>query len=288
MTAFGCGRDDLPATEDSLPSHSPSRDRPLPSGIKLIEADGRAADEAAARRKLRACPLANAKAACFESAHRNQGSSDLRNRTGGTPDLRVQDRPGRKRDFGSRAATGSEGASASEGSGRTGLRLGSCEPGRDPGLTLMDLSGGTRASALDPAGRGTKGFGRRNRQSGKRSFGFESAKRRTARASALTGSLRGNPKRLRPWRDSGGCGALAGLFGASAWLPPLETARRGMPCFGKAEREGTVGAGSDVGPHYFGGDGGRCEHAAGQCPHWAESRNCSPRPWSHPGESRDP
>jgi hypothetical protein len=66
VTASGCGRDDFPATGDSLPSHSPSRDRAgRLRAARRIAADGRAADEAAARRKLRACPLANAKAACF-------------------------------------------------------------------------------------------------------------------------------------------------------------------------------------------------------------------------------
>ena len=61
------------------------------------------------------------------------GTKGLRargNRTGGTPDLRFRTCPGGKRDFGQRAATGGEGASASDLSGRTGLRPGSCETGR--------------------------------------------------------------------------------------------------------------------------------------------------------------
>ena len=65
VTLSGCGRDNLPATGGRLPSHSPGRDRQSPSGGWSIGAEGRAADEAAARRKLRACPLAYAKAACF-------------------------------------------------------------------------------------------------------------------------------------------------------------------------------------------------------------------------------
>src|SRR5206468_12813401 len=66
MTASVRGRDDLPATGESLPSHSPSRSQAgRPRTARWVEAKGRAADEAAARRKLRACPLADAKAAGF-------------------------------------------------------------------------------------------------------------------------------------------------------------------------------------------------------------------------------
>ncbi len=71
----------------------------------------------------------------------------------------------------------------------------------------MDLSGGTMASAEDPAASGTKGFGRRNRPGGMKDFGPKSAKRRTARASALTGSPRGNWIELRLLSDPGGSGA---------------------------------------------------------------------------------
>jgi hypothetical protein len=151
------------------------------------------------------------------SAHRNQGSSDPRNRTGRTPDLRVQDQPGGRRDFGPRAATGPREASASTGSGRTGLRLGSCEPGNDPGLRSMDLPGGTRASAPDPAGRGTKGFGRRCPPGWEEKLRLRNRQRRTARASALSGSPRGNrkeasacgwtPEEAGPWLCSSGLGS---------------------------------------------------------------------------------
>lgn len=58
----------------------------------------------------------------------------------------------------------------------------------------MDLPGGTRASALDPAGRGTKGFGRRCLPKVGRGASASKPPRRTARASALTGSPRGNRK----------------------------------------------------------------------------------------------
>jgi len=186
-------------------------------------AKGRAADEAAARRKLRACPLANAKAACFVKRPRDPGGlrarggpfrnrrpSGPRNRTGGTPDFGPG--PVRRKARLQAGAPSPEktGASASHSPGRTGASApGAAKPGRDPGLRSMDLSGGTGASALDPAGRGTNGFGSRNRQSGKRDFGSKAAERRTAGASAPTGSPRGKPNRASAPSDSGGCGARA-------------------------------------------------------------------------------
>jgi hypothetical protein len=63
--------------------------------------------------------------------------------------------------------------------------------------------------------------------------------------------------------DPGGSGTLARLFGAWLWFPPLETARRGRNGFGRIEREGTVGAGSDAGPHYFWAVVAFFNHAAG-------------------------
>ena len=128
MTATGCGRDSLPETGDRLPSHSPSGNRAgRLRAARRMEAEGRAADEAAARRKLRACPLANAKAAGF--VKRPPGTESLR--AGGTGQAghrtSVQDLSDGKRDFGQRAVTGGEGASAFCPSGRTGFRPGSCE-----------------------------------------------------------------------------------------------------------------------------------------------------------------
>jgi hypothetical protein len=211
------GRDNFPATGDRLPSHSPSGHRAgRLRAAGRADAEGRAADEAAARRKLRACPLANAKAACFVKRPRNPGGLRARGGPFGTGSLRAcgtgrQDTGSRSRTCPTesglrpRAVTGGEGASASCPSGRTGsFGFRELRNGRDPGLRSMDLPGGTRASAPDPAASGTKGFGRRNRQSGKKDFGPKSAKRRTARASALTGSPRGNRTELRLLSDSGG------------------------------------------------------------------------------------
>ena len=203
---------------------------------RRIEATGRAADEAAARRKLRACPLANAEAACFVKRPRDPGG--LRARGGPNsepmafgleePDqaghrTSVQDLPDRKRGLGRRAVTGGEGASASCSPGRTGASApGAAKPGRDPELRLMDLSGGTRASALDPAGRGTKGFGRRNRQGKEAGLRFQI--RRTA-----------NRRGFGPDGEPAGESGLSfGSFrtpedagpGLRPWFPLLETARR--------------------------------------------------------------
>jgi len=180
-----------------VPSHQAGKD----------EAKGRAADEAAARRKLRACPLADAKAACF--VKRPKGfPAGLRaggKPGGGTPDLRVQDPSGGKRDFGPRAATGGPWGFGS-GILRAGPGFG---PGAakqaNPGLRLMDA-------------RRNRGFGSGSCRTRNRGFGPRTAKagtgtqvpirrRRTARASALSGSQRGNRKKLRLWMDSGGSGA---------------------------------------------------------------------------------
>lgn len=193
VTALVGGRDDLPATGESLPSHSLSQSQAGRLRVAgQVEAKGRAADEAAARRKLRACPLADAKAAGFESAHRSPG--DLRARgkpSGGTPDLRVQDQPGGKRDFGQRAATGGEGASAPDMPGRTGFRPGSCETG-GPRTSVHDRQAEPEASAEDPAIIGTRASAEGPRW-GEEGREFQTAERRTARASALVGEPAGKP-----------------------------------------------------------------------------------------------
>ena len=110
---------------------------------------------------------------------------------GRTPDLRVQDQPGGKRDFGLSAATGEEGASAPDLPGRTGLRPGSCETG-GPRASAHGPSGGTEASAEDLAITGTRAsaLGPRWGEEGRE---FRTAERRTARASALVGEPAGKP-----------------------------------------------------------------------------------------------
>jgi hypothetical protein len=160
VTLWLRGRDDLPATGDSLPSHSPSgnrADRLRAAG--RTDAEGRAADEAAARRKLRACPLANAKAACFVKRPRNPGGlrarggpirnrepSGLRNRKGGTPDfgpgpvrrkagLRPTRRHRRRRSFGFivlRAGPEASAFGSCETAGTQGFGRWTCQA--EPGL----------------------------------------------------------------------------------------------------------------------------------------------------------
>ena len=57
VTASGCGRDDPPATEVSLPSHSPGGCLAPSSDVRSAKADGRAADEAAAMRTRTGLPF---------------------------------------------------------------------------------------------------------------------------------------------------------------------------------------------------------------------------------------
>jgi hypothetical protein len=147
-------------------------------------------------------------------------------RAGGTdqagPRASAHGLPGQKRDFGQRIATGEIGASASDLPGRTrASALGAAKRQGTQGFGSWILSGGTRTSVLDPAGRGTKGFGRRDRQGKEaKASAFKSAERRTAGASAPSGSPRGNRIELRLLSDPGGSGT-----GASA----LVSAPRNLP-----------------------------------------------------------
>lgn len=149
-----------------------------PTRREVSQSGGRAADEAAARRKQRACPDAEAEAAGF--VKRPPETRRLRrNRIGPgrTPDSRSGP-VRRKADLRiARRHRPGPGASAPGRPGRTGFRPGSCEPA-GPRTRVHGLPGGTF------------GFGR----TGSGDFGPGAAKRRTARASALTGSHRGNPR----------------------------------------------------------------------------------------------
>ena len=160
MTANRGGRDDLPATGESLPSHSLSQSQAGRLRVAgQAEAKGRAADEAAARRKLRACPLADAKAAGFvKRPPASSRPSGTREATGGTPDLRVQDQPGGKRDFGLSAATGEESASAPVPAGQDRVSARELRNRR------------TQDFGPWPSG-GTRGFGRGSRHQRNQSFG---------------------------------------------------------------------------------------------------------------------
>ena len=173
MTASIRGRDDPPATEESLPSHSPGGCLARSSDLRLAEADGRAADEAAAMRTMAGLPFSGCDGGRLREAPiRNrdhlrvrpepgpdQGSSDRRNGSGGTPDLRIEDQPGRRRCLRTSALPPAQ--------KELRLRRGRAGPGFGPGAanqtgpraSAHGPSGGTKASAEDPAGGNVEGFG---------------------------------------------------------------------------------------------------------------------------------
>jgi hypothetical protein len=221
VTAFGCGQDELSATRGSLPSHSPRRIGPVSARRQGGSCNGKAADEAAARRKLRACPLADAKAAGFESAHRLRRPSGTRSRQAGSG-FRFACRP---------AGSGTSVNAlppAKEGFRPRPSRAG---PGFDPGAAKTV---GPRVSAHDLPRR-NRGFGRGSFHFRFRYFGggsemvgrggaqvfSESVERRTVRAPALSGSQRVNRQRPRPWTEPGGS-----VVWVSARATPLETSQR--------------------------------------------------------------
>jgi hypothetical protein len=103
---------------------------------------------------------------------------------GRTMNLRVQDQPGGKRDFGRRAATGQEGASAPDRSGRTEPSGTGAANRRDPGFRSMACQGGTRCFGIWNPFRGMRASARR-KLSRKRDFGSEPPS--------------GEPPGLRPW-----------------------------------------------------------------------------------------
>jgi hypothetical protein len=173
VTASGCGRDDLPATEESLPSHSPGGCLvPSSDGDRLKRTAGRLTKPQRSGRG-RACPSANAKAAGFDQRPSEPGpSSDGKGtgpgptafgpaeRSGRTPDLRIQDQPGGKRCLRTGALPPA----------RTELRLpiGRAGPGFGPGAANQAWTRGLgswpcqaepEASAEDPAGGEFTGFG---------------------------------------------------------------------------------------------------------------------------------
>jgi len=139
----------------------PSQPQPRPSGIASHqaqggEAEGRAADEAAARRTMAGLPFSGCESGRlreapigFQAAFGHVG-----NREGRTPDLRVQDLSGRKAGLRSaRRHRWNPGLRPEDPPGRTGLRPGGCETG-GPRVSAHGPPGRTEASAEDPAGRG--------------------------------------------------------------------------------------------------------------------------------------
>jgi len=135
VTASGRGRDELPATEDRLPSHSRSG---CPAGRfraeGRTEAQGRAADEAAARRTMTGLPFS--------------GCESGRLREAPTPDPRAfglagPDRAGH-RTFGSKTCPG--------GTEGFGPRI---RPAAGPGLRLWNREGRNGSASFRSAKRRT-------------------------------------------------------------------------------------------------------------------------------------
>ncbi len=112
MTASGCGRDDLPATEESLPSHSPGGrlvERLRTGSLERKRTAGRLTKPRRWRTmaglpfsgcesgRLRKAPIRNRHAFGFAGTGAGPTVFGPAERPGGTPDLRIQDQPGRKR-----------------------------------------------------------------------------------------------------------------------------------------------------------------------------------------------
>jgi hypothetical protein len=247
VTASWRGRDEPPATGASLPSHSPGgrlADRFRTGCLERKRTAGRLTKPPRSGRG-RACPSANAKAAGFDQRPSGPRTAfgPEGDRPGRTPDLRIRDQPGSKRCLRASALPPAQ--------KELRLRRGRAGPGfgpgaanqAGPGVSAHGLSGGTEALAEDPAGRENGSFGFRDCQGRKRNASSTSAERRTVRAPALSGSHRGHLKGL-PGRTPED--ARPGFA--------LVTAPRNRPSrkarFGGTGREGTVGPGSDAGPHY--------------------------------------
>ena len=160
--------------------------------------------------------------------------------------------------FGSRTSPAESGAFGQAHCHRLRRSFGSGGVGQDR-VSARELRTrhGPRASAHDHVRR-NQGFGRGScpkrihrlrplmtLRVWKRDASSESAERRTARASALCGEPAGKPDKAS---------AFAGPRRMWGQDPVLVTAPRNRPlrkaCLGGTGREGTVGAGSDAGPHY--------------------------------------
>ena len=192
VTASGCGRDDLSETKESLPSHSRSG---CPAGrlraAGRTEAKGRAADEAAARRTMAGLPFSGCESGRLREAP--NGTESLRARGTGRRDTGPSGSGPARRKAGFRSARRHRRKRASARICRAGPGFGPGAANGRPRISVHGLPGGTEASAEDPAGCGTGGLGFRNREGGKRNASSKSAKRRTARASALVGEPAGKP-----------------------------------------------------------------------------------------------
>jgi hypothetical protein len=177
-------------------------------------------------------PVSRRPSGTWETTRRDtgpSGSGPARRKAG----LRSARRHRRGRSFGSGIA-GQDRVSARELRNRRTQDLGPWTPGGTEASAEDSAAFGTRASAEDP---GWREAGRE----------FQIRQRRTVRASALSGSQRGNRMRLRPPKDPGGSGARTPGSGAATRNRPERDAS--PPRLGSGN--GTVGAGGNVGPHYL-------------------------------------
>lgn len=206
----------------SQPQPEPKQGRP-PSGGKARGGGGRAADEAAARRKLRACPLADAKAAGF--VKRPQVSTGLRARRNHRPDTGPSGPGPARRRAGLRSFAPPPAEKAlRRRTCRAGPGFpGSCETG-DPGFRSGTARRNPRLRPRIPPSPEPK-LRPRDRDGGKRDVSSEPPNGEPPGLRPWSGSPRGNRLRLRPEKDPGGRGAANPRFKA----PSLETAQRGTP-----------------------------------------------------------
>ena len=206
----------------------------------------------------RACPSADARAAGFaqrpsgtleafgRTGNRipDQGSPDRRNGTGGTPDLRIEDQPGRKRDLRIGALPPAQkGLRLRRGRAGPGFGPGAANQAAPRGFGLMDRQAEPEASA--------RGSCRRRHQrlrplktprAWKRNASSDTAERRTVRASALSGSHRGHQEGFGP-------NGLRRTRGQDlSWLPPLEKAHPGRPASAEPDEKGQWGPAAMPGP----------------------------------------
>jgi len=136
--------------------------------------------------RWRACPSADAKAVGFVKRPSEPRAFGLEEPAGRTPDLRVQDQPGGKRDLGQRVATGGEelrlGSVGQDRVSARELRIGG------PRISVHGPPGGTEASAEDLAGCETEASA--------------SGIAKAGSGTQVPNSPSGEPPGLRPWSGS--------------------------------------------------------------------------------------
>jgi hypothetical protein len=105
----------------------------------------------------------------------------------------------------------------------------------DPAFRRMTMSGGTEASAEDPAGRDFGSFGSRARQGKEAGLTFQIRRAANRQGFGPVGEPPGTPEGLRPRRTPEDAGQ------GSLWLPRLETAHRERPVSADPDTKGQWG-----------------------------------------------